>query len=894
MDQKEEPATIQRQEEAQMHISGNKPLAQHPNRQSQREGETTTPRPQTASRVNDDDNDGRSEKDEVSSFGSSSLSLDATCSPLSLDGRKGEEIITVQVPGNIHGSTLTLPMELGEEEEEEKEETVSPLSQTDGAVQKPESFIPIPYFAGEKHGIDWSRAPKKNGERQTPVQIGCGLRGENLSLPTTIAYTDPDLMPKTDEEWLALYKQSFDDLPPPADAKDARVAFYQRTELEQSFYKEHTVAMHFRGSYKEPDKYVDTRFHFRFAGPTYAVATRVVDSVPVRDIYGRIEESTRRYEYITLSEEIESRIEKADTSDACSDILNVLTKLRARYKDEGSLTDARIKDLDAWNASCETRLGELKEREERGKEEEGKATTTTTTKKQAKEEEEEEKKDNGKDPAVVRPCHLVATTTLPLGEGGVIPCNVDVACPEPHSVFSQRGQYDRERKQTVTWFDRITDARIHGGLFIINTTSGAGSASVWRDLKVHVTIPCAFDCSEHETVVADNDCVRILHMPSGKEKQDEEYTFAQRVRGEGKRNETLFKVVGCSFSRDYILVLGYRRGRNNTSIIVIHRGKGAATFFETDVAVTSAIVSPTHPGTILIGFLDGTILRCKIPPPATDEKPVMTLYPPKGGLGKDVLATLKEKETQKGDDAVRIIMHPLAHSAGGGTGKKKKKKKKTQNKNGDNALAPAEKMTVQPSSLAAIPGTNQYRNVCLHIGEGASVGRIVERGQRILASSSKGLHLFRLFEEEDTQRRITMMVQHNASFDFRGNLLVVHKTNNSVQLFQLHDCKLEASLHPPSVFDPPPPDMTTENSTIVMHDNVVTLFHGDGTRRVLELKNYKDIVSLSSTDATVPVERIQETRDKSFLADTSATTTTTKKKTKTKKNGGGGGGRRKK
>jgi hypothetical protein len=170
----------------------------------------------------------------------------------------------------------------------------------------------------------------------------------------------------------------------------------------------------------------------------------------------------------------------------------------------------------------------------------------------------------------------------------------------------------------------------------------------------------------------------------------------------------------------------------------------------------------------------------------------------------------------------------------------------------------------------------------LHIGEPHPVTRMVERGKRIIASSCKGLHLFRLFTHEKQERRVNMSLEHNASYDFRGNLLAIHKENNSVQLVQLHECTLEASLAPPSELQPAPADMLMEISSIAMHDECITIFHGDGTRRVMQMKEYDELKNRPLRDKEVTPEE----RSNSFLSDTTvpvAAVAEKKKKKATKK-----------
>jgi hypothetical protein len=165
----------------------------------------------------------------------------------------------------------------------------------------------------------------------------------------------------------------------------------------------------------------------------------------------------------------------------------------------------------------------------------------------------------------------------------------------------------------------------------------------------------------------------------------------------------------------------------------------------------------------------------------------------------------------------------------------------------------------------------------LHTGKPVAITRIVEHGQRIVASSAAGLHLFRLYMAADNEdRRITMALHNNVSFEWRGNLMVILKQTNALQLMQLFECRLEATLAAPASLQPSPPESTVEWNAIAVHDQAIVVVHVDGSRRILELKN-PAVAAVAGTGAA-------EDKARSFLPPTTAATD--KKKGK-KKNGGG-------
>jgi hypothetical protein len=344
-----------------------------------------------------------------------------------------------------------------------------------------------------------------------------------------------------------------------------------------------------------------------------------------------------------------------------------------------------------------------------------------------------------KAPTIPRPCHVIGhlSEILRKVEGNpwaeyVLSPLKDIFWP---TVDIEPAYYPAFDETGATRYDWITDETIHGVLYGVNTLPSAASASLWRPFKTKVQIPCAFDGrvsadgSVQEALIVDHDRIYIVSMPTGIE-TGESYLIPRR--DDDKRS--WFKQLSCSLSERHILVMGYAYKTDMPSILVINRLDATMTRFCSSIAMASAILSPTQPDTFLLGMIDGTILRVNIPTKANGgiSMKVMqnrirtTIYPPKKNLGKDVLET--------------ILARPNA----------------------------------DPSTVELLSLKKKADRV-LHIGEPHPVTRIVERGKRIIASSCKGLHLFRLFTHEKQERRVNMSLEHNASYDFRGNLLAIHK-----------------------------------------------------------------------------------------------------------------------
>jgi hypothetical protein len=112
----------------------------------------------------------------------------------------------------------------------------------------------------------------------------------------------------------------------------AQEEFARRCELERTYFKGDDIAQFLRNRYREPDPAVEARFQFRYANTHFAIATRVVSNTKVEEIYGKIADDGRRYNFITMSKQIEERIESVTTSKECVGILEMLRKLKEKYQ----------------------------------------------------------------------------------------------------------------------------------------------------------------------------------------------------------------------------------------------------------------------------------------------------------------------------------------------------------------------------------------------------------------------------------------------------------------------------------------------------------------------------------------------------------------------------------
>jgi hypothetical protein len=235
---------------------------------------------------------------------------------------------------------------------------------------------------------------------------------------------------------------------------------------------------------------------------------------------------------------------------------------------------------------------------------------------------------------------------------------------------------------------------------------------------------------------------------------------------------------------------------------------------QTSIPITSATLSEHQKGTVLFGMKDGTVLRVAIPTaPSKKHKPVFALY------------------------------HPVVNAPNPEALQRLRKARGEYRIDTETAIA---------------------QDCILHVGTPLPITHLVEHHQRLIASTTTGLHLFKLYlPETDEDRRITMTLRNVVSYDWRGNVLVTLSQDNSLRMLQLHECRLEATIGAPVGLNPKPPECTIDCKAISLSDQAIVIVHVDGSRRVLELKDSAEVVAASTSDAND--FRTEEEKARSFL-----------------------------
>jgi|WetSurMetagenome_2_1015567.scaffolds.fasta_scaffold00074_8 hypothetical protein len=545
---------------------------------------------------------------------------------------------------------------------------------------------------------------------------------------------------------------SFDDLVPEALADKRDITWSQRwtqrIELEKRIFSNTDIHAGLR---EAPVFARDTLFHCRWVGPLYAVGTAVTRTSENDAVYEAIAKDSTARQLSTFSSDFKLRISEAGTVAKAEELLVAIGKIVQSFeedKDKDASAEAKL-----LKALCEARLVSLREDEAAVL----KAHETVDDANATDEDgpvvvdEEDDPKPTGSDgsgvdvfqrlfdyyaaeheakadavkkeikteeapapaPAVEtiptfvefdptglssealqarlekmpRPVHVVSTLTLPVDEKTkAFPFEAitdPLTAPPAHTVFAH--QLDHKGRGP---FEQITDKTMTGTLWTCSMNATAQGTSKWRPLKkTRIQIPCCFAGNGQELLVVDHDKAIILRMPKGTA-TEEVYTL--RV---DTTQRTQFKISHCDLTKDYVCIGGFRPGETRPVVLVYSRRKPLCTAFQTSIPVTSAILSRHHAGHLLLGMKDGTLLRVAIPSVASRRsRPTFSLYNP-----------VVDKP-----DAVAIKRLRKARGA---------------------------------FKLDETPTTEQ--DCVIHMGVPQPVQHIVEHRNRLIASTSFGLHLFR-------------------------------------------------------------------------------------------------------------------------------------------------------
>jgi len=699
-------------------------------------------------------------------------------------------------------------------------------------------------------------------------------------------FEDPALAPANESEWKALFETSFDDLkdePMPPNCKTYQQRYRMRVALEKRFFGGKDGVERALVPRQMFSAFENTQFHARLVTKNYAVGTLILCTDKSDAIFEEISKETRARQTRDIVNEIGLRIEEAATDVECQHLLEALSKMQKNSKEQGDTDGAA--ECEKLTAKCKERLALLAPAD---------GDVPDHTEEDADHVADAGEKlsldgignDNNNTASATKPrsaaalqklllkmhriVHVVSALSVPLPGLDDVPPFAQLAqnpdfAPPAHPLFV----HARDQKGRGP-FDQMTDAKINAKLCVLNTR--VPQLNEWRVRpKFRVQIPaCMADCDD-ELLIADNDKLTIFKMPACRPTSE-----VYQLRVDGK---VMFKVSTCSLTSDYISVLGFRKEDTLPLCMVINRKTRLCTLFLTSIPIITAVLSTSQPTatTLLLGMKEGTILRLALPTtPSKKGRPIFTLYRPviPRPLSAPVVSPAMESSPVVEHEAADDEDSDNDHSCQAETKETKVSAAKKAEEDTKGQESAREKLDGEALSalrrarpkfrIDVFDGSQDW---VLHVGKPVPVTRLVEHGSRIVASSSAGLHLFRMYLPEDSpDRRVFMVLTNNASYDFCGNLMVVVKSDNSVQMLQIHECRVEVTMAAPAGLVPLPPEYDVECQAISMHDKFITVVHVDGSRRVIELKDAEQMTTVpASAPALDTNEKPAVDKKESFL-----------------------------
>jgi len=776
---------------------------------------------------------------------------------------EAEEKMEPQNPvPDIHGK----PPQDHQEEEEDGEVTTAEMEvdtknenpyhtfPTIGGQTNSDGFTKIPYFSGKDHGApSWTKQRtrgKRHEKQQTNEWTKSGLRMQDLSLPSSSIYLDPARAPTDEKGWAEMAEQLFDDIYPStfdSSAETSRDWVARRAELEKAYFGGHDLKV---GFVSRPEVACnEDRFMVRIVSSTLAVATLVRSTETTEEQYAKISERVQQHELQTQKAQIEGSIGEAEQS---SDLDKLLATLGTILNQATNNKDTKQKDtIKGWIEMAKDKQEALKAKEtnEDNKSNDDVDDEDDGSKSDNDEEKEDKKTDvddaDEKDEKVkekYNPQHKIACMLYELEvvdenrymldeDGEQVDINPRFV---PKVIPNDDDDDDDTTENKITRFDRITNERITSTLWTLNMQA-KGNVK-WRNPKQRIVIPGSFAChGEYEMLVVDHERARVLSMPKGME-TGEEYWFVDYEKSH-VHWETLPK-----------------------SDRVLDENVPTPTRFK--VLVCS--INLTH--LAILGYREAR------------DSPTLYII-----NREEVRDTPLSKTELKKSKAKRRVLKPHF--------------KRALVINTDIPATAITLSSVQSgmlwvgfedgSLLRLNCDTGKQMGDFLWSSTFAAISCIVERGSRILASSAMGMHMFRLNSMEKDERTIHMNLEHNAAFDVRGNLMILHKSNNAVQFINAHTLKLESTMAAPkeNSLYPVPPNITSQQQMISLRDDRITVVHLDGSRRIIDFDGYAELVVRGkSQHGKDPLS--EKDRDASFLPpDEKGKKKNKKKKQKKKANG---------
>lgn len=789
------------------------------------------------------------------------------------------------------------------------------------AVGMDVDFSPLPIFFGGASLKEWHKAARERRKRlqgednkgkeeeeeeeETSIMLlrkgpimsapGSGLVAEDLCNPSTRGYITPEITPKTPAEWLALWREAFDDLKDRCtDPEQACDAYGRRVAIEKAFMSKdetETCAIPWYRDPKAEPGVLESYAAFCYANGKYAIARRVVVTDEVNEIDKRNADEQERHEHFRLMHVCAQDVENATTTEQCTELAARLEKHVLAF--ETAKKYDKQAEMYKLLRKCKEKL-EAKKEKKRQEEEEGDLvvvlnsetiTPSSSSDRTVVEQFDRSlkgKKKKKKEKDVIKRCtHAIWKVSFPFKDGGgrdlpleeafpvvtdMIRSNKmkvdmqhvpavetrDVTPPKAEPKEETEGDKGKEEEEeqpkiyrVIHQFDRIPEEKVVGHLLTTNTES---KISPWRATGLKVVLPATFNGTEQELVVVNHEQVRIFDMPWCKETETYYIVPEQTVKAKKHitdSSRTLFKTLHPCVSEAYVLLFGYFEGTSVPALLCIDRRAKIMTVMLSDVPMSCVILSSTQPNTALVGLHNGVLLR-------------VDLSPLRASISK-------KKKKKKSKLRQEVMLYPLTD--------------KTLAENYQSELDYYAQFCSAVNVVCPYTDPEQRgtRNT-FFAGNVLPVLRIVERGLRVLAMTNDGIDLYRMMDEWKDENVVTLGKRNVATFAFAGNLLVALMYDNSVAMMDLVRGVMDRIDGPPIALKPVPPPTSQNVEAVVVHETSVIVFHKDTTRRIISLTN---VGSFNLHEFAKP--KTQKERAESFLAETTVHKKKKKKKNKNKK-----------
>lgn len=603
----------------------------------------------------------------------------------------------------------------------------------------------------------------------------------------------------------------------------------------------------------------EAKFKVHGVGSAYAVAVAVPLTKNNIALQKKIDAKENKNALVTLGNKMARSLGKAKTPDDCKHVMRSIETHIAAHKTAG--LDSDVKQLYKWLERCRAKCKKLENEHHYEDDAEQKEQ-------QEEEEDTEQHEEKEKLPCASHVIVATMTSVLPLSvlvaselteSMQKIPQHPDFCIARVLTVVKPNASEEKKEEKIVdvSTFDQMPSEYVPGYLAITGTRHDCPLPGVWHELPdARVQMPCSMAVVDTSVLVSDGPSARVLLLPTGHE-TGETYTFYEQGAA------PTFKVFACSMIATHVAFLGVTPGQY-TPILVVRERPFLASARRRDSVPRTTIMSFSVPcstvtlsasdgrngeATINLGFSDGSFMR--LPVPTLSKKQAhaenasyhnIVVYPRK-------FTALTAKPLSALDEAAAAPPPSEEEKT-----QPEQQQQQPQQQQPQQAKVEVEASPFVPFDLDGLVAqlTADFPRWAVsstpfgkgdHLrwsGETLPLHRIVVKGTRAVASGPGGVFVFKLDRQEgDTERTMHLGLGDVASFDFRGGMLAVLKTDTTIQLINAHTLKLETNVPPRALQEGGLPAKYTSShvAAVTVFDERILFVHADGSSRALEIED---------------------------------------------------------